>query len=135
MYRVRNSMCSFRWNYFRLEIRCLVKHFCSNTALKTQFLSFLTDIRWLLNRKVLLWLQRNIIYEISTKNWVDQYVSEIVSTTFFVGQIFTPGTPRDMWKNESDRNNYFIAYWRYFCHKITFYKFWTCSSLSSWFFE
>ena len=90
-YRMRNSMCSFRWNYFQLEIRCLVLSFFSN-----HYSWYLIRVRFdwysrFLNRKTSIWPQTNIIFGISTKNWVDQSVFEIVSTTFFFGQMFTPG--------------------------------------------
>ena len=82
-YRVRNSMCSFWWDYSQLEIRPQVKHFRSNTALKTQFLSFLTDNRWFLTRMMPVWLQISVIFGISTKNCVYLRVFEFVSTIFF----------------------------------------------------
>ena len=93
-YRIRNSMCSFRWNYFQLEIRCLVLSFFSN-----HYSWYLIRVRFdwysrFLNRKTSNWPQTNIIFGISTKNWVDQCVFGIVSKTFFFGQIFTPGTPQ-----------------------------------------
>jgi hypothetical protein len=37
------------------------------------------------------WVQTNIIFVTSTKNWVDLCEFEIVSATFFSGQIFPPG--------------------------------------------
>ena len=46
-------------------------------------MSFLTDIRRFSNRITSIWRQTNNIFGISTKNWADQCVFEIVSTTFF----------------------------------------------------
>ena len=135
-YRVRNSMCSFRWNYFRREIRCLLKHFGSNTAFKTQFLSFLTNIRWALNRTVLLWLQRNIISGISTKKLSPPMCVWNCCCDFCFQSNFFPWYPPGICeKINLIETTISLLIDEYFCHKITFYKFWTCFSISRWFFE
>ena len=38
-YWIHNLVCSFWWDYFQLEIRCLVGNFCPNTQYFSEFFS------------------------------------------------------------------------------------------------
>ena len=43
-------------------------------------------------------LQTNLIFEISTKNWADRYVFEIIATKSFCNEIFVRGPPSGIYE-------------------------------------
>ena len=109
-YGIRNLICSFKWNYFQLEIRCLVDYFLTNSYPPQRFLLFLTSISQYSTKVMWIWLQTNIIFGISTQNCVNLYMFQIAPMTF----IFRPllwrrpeGGPggQNMTKNESRKSD------------------------------
>ncbi len=74
-------------------------------------MSFSTHIRRFLKRIILVWLQTNIIFGISTKNWVDLCMFQIVSPTFFSAKFFSLLPLKDMKRLRGSRGENLTSGW------------------------
>ena len=72
-------------NYFQVKIPCFRKHFCFNTTLGSRSVHIL--LRFTENNPHL--TSKDIIFGISTRNWVDLYVIQIVLYGFLAVKIFS----------------------------------------------
>ena len=52
---------------------------------------------------------KNLIFEISTKNWVDRYVFEIIALKFFFDEIFARGPPQGYVKKWISWNQFYFG--------------------------
>lgn len=68
----------FLMKLFQLKIQCPVQDFCYNTIIETQFLTFSTNIRRFSNKLIPVWPQRDIIFGVRGKHWVNLCVLNMI---------------------------------------------------------